>query len=69
MHSTVLPLLEDCLLRGQVELCSVLSAIRSLHISEHSGQSEINVLSLGSTQEIACFIVLSCANNCFATGP
>lgn len=51
------------------ELCSILSTITSSHSCEHTGQSEINVLSLGNTQEMVSFIVLSPADNCFATVP
>lgn len=55
-----------CLLCEWCELWSMLSTIMSLHSSEHIGQSEINVLSLGNTQEVVSFIVLSPADNCFA---
>lgn len=55
-----------CLHCEWCELCSMLSTIMSLHSSEHIGQSEINVLSLGNTQEVVSFIVLSPADNCFA---
>lgn len=48
------------------ELCPILSTITSLHSCEHAGQSEINVLSLGNTQELVSFIVLSSVDNCFA---
>lgn len=58
-----------CLQCEWCELCSILSTIRSLHSYEHTGQSEINVLSLGNTQEMVSFIVLSPADNCFATVP
>lgn len=51
------------------ELCSLFSTITSLHSCEHAGQSEINVLSLGNTQELVSFIVLSSVDNCFAAVP
>lgn len=51
------------------ELCSLLSTITSLHSREHAGQSEINALSLGNTQELVSFIVLFSADNCFAAVP
>lgn len=51
------------------ELCSLLSTITSLHSREHAGQSEINALSLGNTQELVSLIVLSSADNCFAAVP
>lgn len=40
-----------------------------VYTPEHTGQSEINVMSLGNTQEMIYFIVLSPADNCFATVP
>ena len=69
VHSAALLLPACCLQCEWCELCSILSTIRSLHSYEHTGQSEINVLSLGNTQEMVSFIVLSLADNCFATAP
>lgn len=69
LHTTALLLPACCLRFEWCELCSTLSTIRSLHSYERTGQSEINVLSLGNTQEMVSFIVLSPADNCFATFP
>lgn len=69
MHSAALLLPPYCLQREWCDLCSILSAIRGLQSCKHTGQSEINVLSLGNTQEMVSFIVLSPADNCFATVP
>lgn len=69
LHNTALLWPACCLQCEWCELCSILSTITSLHSCEHTGQSEINVLSLGNTQEMVSFIVLSPADNCFATVP
>lgn len=66
LHTTALQLPECCLQLEGGELCPILSTIRSLHSYEHTGQSEINVMSLGNTQEMLSFIALSPVDNCFA---
>lgn len=66
LHSTAFLLPACCL---QFELFPILSTTGSLYSHEHTRQSEINVLSLGNTQEMVSFIVLSPSDNCFAMAP
>lgn len=66
LHSTAFLLPACCM---KFELFPILSTNGSLHSHEHSRQSEINVLSLGNTQEMVSFIVLSPTDNCFAMVP
>lgn len=69
LKNCMLQLPECCLQLEWGELCSIFSTVSSLHSYGHTGQSEVNVLSLGNTPEMLSFIALSPVDNCFCSIP